>query len=94
MVDIMIPSEVYASLASQLDAAAHGAVFKGNDSCHVDLDAEFPMANGDTLFANLKGGVLYRRGRGFVPRGHVYGDFADLPQLVGIRYKRLRRRFG
>lgn len=55
MVDTMIPSEVYASLASQLDAAAHEAVSKGNDSCHVDFDAEFPMANGDTLSTNLKG---------------------------------------
>lgn len=81
MVDTMIPSEVYASLASQLDAAAHEAVSKGDDSCHVDLDVEFPMANGDTLFANLKGSSLLtwtrfrtpraclRRFRGFTPTG-------------------------
>lgn len=69
MVDTMIPSEVYASLASQLDAAAHEAVSKGDDSCHVDLDVEFPMANGDTLFANLKGSSLLTWTRFRTPEG-------------------------
>lgn len=55
MVDTIIPSEVYASLATQLDAAARKAVSEGRGSCYVDLDAEFPMADGDMLFTNLKG---------------------------------------